>query len=89
MDQIFVKCEPECENDLNDHLFSEEEIKVRGKIVRMSYDYIIIPITCSINSKINDSYPQRVFSCPFRLSRLHSILSKANFLAYDKLWLCY
>ena len=30
MEKIFVKCEPECEDDLNDPLFTEEEIKVRG-----------------------------------------------------------
>ena len=30
MEQIFVKSEPECEDDSNDHLFSEEEIKVRA-----------------------------------------------------------
>ena len=29
MEQIFVKCEPESDDELNDHLFSEEEIKVR------------------------------------------------------------
>ena len=29
MEQIFVKCEPESDDDINDQLFSEEEIKVR------------------------------------------------------------
>ena len=29
MEQIFVKCEPDSEGDLNDHLFSVEHVKVR------------------------------------------------------------
>ena len=30
MEQIFIKCEPESEDDMNCHLFSVEHIKVRG-----------------------------------------------------------
>ena len=35
MEQIFIKCEPECVDDLNDHLFSVGEIKVRGINVKV------------------------------------------------------
>ena len=37
MEQIFVKCEPESEDDLNDHLFSVEHMKVRGINVQLTY----------------------------------------------------
>ena len=50
MEQIFVKCEPECEDDLNDHQFSEEHVKVRGINVQltcyanhMCHRYVVFP----------------------------------------------
>ena len=42
MEQIFVKCEPESEDDLNDHQFSVEHIKVRG---------INVQLTCYANHR--------------------------------------
>ena len=42
MEQIFVKCELKSEDDLNDHLFSVEEIKVRG---------INVQLTCYANPR--------------------------------------
>ena len=52
MEQVFVKCEPESVDDLNDHLFSEEDtvIKVRG---------INVQLTCYANHKC---YKYVVFS---------------------------
>ena len=42
MEQIFIKCEPESEDDLNDHLFNEEHIKVR---------VINVQLTCYANHR--------------------------------------
>ena len=42
MEQVFIKCEPESVDDLNDHQFFVEHIKVRG---------INVQLTCYANHR--------------------------------------